>query len=106
MRFDNYVKAAAEQHFNSDDLALIRQFTTKMLETERDHPFATLVMKMLNHINLTTVNNNINMVDVLDLQEKLTDRETRLRAMERAYFEMVVERDWLRDKLNSLEVKV
>ena len=40
------------------------------------------------------------------LKEKLTDRDTRLKAMERAYFEMIVERDWLKEKLESLEVKV
>lgn len=53
------------------------------------------------------------MIDILDLKaeleaalEKLTDRETRLKAMERAYFEMVAERDRLKQKLESLEVKV
>ena len=40
------------------------------------------------------------------LKEKLTDRETRLKAMERAYFEMVVDRDWHKQKLESLEVTV
>ena len=44
--------------------------------------------------------------EVLALQEKLTDRETRLKAMEKAYFEKVVEVDRLKQKLESLEAKV
>lgn len=40
------------------------------------------------------------------LQEKLTDRETRLKAMEKAYFEMVTKNERLEKKLESLEAKV
>lgn len=40
------------------------------------------------------------------LQEKLNDRETRLKAMEIAYFKNVVEVDRLKEKLESLEAKV
>lgn len=104
MRLDTYAKIVATQYLSDNELAVIRQFTTKMLETERDHPFGIYSMRMLNHINLITADNA--MVDVMALQEKLDDRETRLRAMEKAYFEMVVEKDWLREKLNSLGVKV
>lgn len=60
------------------------------------------------------------MIDILELQaerdteraakeaaiEKLTDRETRLKAMEIAYFEKVVEVDWLKEKLESLGATV
>lgn len=40
------------------------------------------------------------------LEDKLIDRETRLKAMERAFFEKVVEVDRLKEKLESLEAKV
>lgn len=96
MRLDTYTKLAADQYLSSEELATIRQFTTKMLETERDHPFATTTMKLLNHLNLVTADKAE--VDVLALQEKLADRETRLKAMERAYFEKVVEVDRLKER--------
>lgn len=105
MRLDTYTKLVADQYLSNDELAVIRQFTTKMLETERDHPFGIYSMRMLNHINLITAD-KADMVDVMALQEKLDDRETRLRAMERAYFELVFERDRLKEKLNSQEARV
>lgn len=40
------------------------------------------------------------------LEEKLLDHKTRLKAMEIAYFEKVVEVDRLKEKLESLGVKV
>ena len=60
------------------------------------------------------------MIDILDLQaerdaeraakeaaqEKLTDRETRLKAMHIAYNQMVDERDMYKNKLESLGVTV
>lgn len=105
MRFDNYAKAAAEQYLNNDDLALIRKTAVEMAEDIHTIPVGAVLLKLLNHINLVTAD-KADMVDVLALQEKLNDRETRLKAMERAYFEMVVERDWLREKLNSQEAMV
>ena len=60
------------------------------------------------------------MIDILELQaerdaeraakeealEKLTDRETRLKAMQIAFNQMVDERDRYKNKLESLEAKV
>jgi hypothetical protein len=44
-------------------------------------------------------------IDVLELQEKLDDRETRLKAMGKAYFKLVTENEFLKEKLRLQEVK-
>jgi hypothetical protein len=98
MRLDTYAKSAADQYLSNDDLALIRKTAVEMAGDVHTIPVGTVLLKLLNHINLVTAD-KADMVDVLALQEKLTDRETRLRAMEKAFFELVVERDRLREKL-------
>lgn len=105
MNLQTYARAAADQYLSNDELAIIRKSATEMVQNFHTEPAGTVLIKLLNHINLVTAD-KADMVDVLALQEKLTDRETRLKAMEKAYFEMLVERDWLRNKLNSLEAKV
>ena len=104
MNLQTYARAAADQYLSNEELAIIRKSATEMVQNIHTEPAGTVLIKLLNHINLVTADNS--MVDVLALQEKLTDRETRLRAMEKAYFEMLTERDWLRQKLESLEARV
>lgn len=104
MRLDNYTKEAVNQYLSNDDLAIIRKSATEMVQNIHTQAAGSVLLKLLNHINLVTLDNS--MVDVLALQERLDDRETRLRAMERAFFEKVVEVDRLKEKLELLEVKV
>lgn len=103
MRFDNYVKAAAEQHLNNDDLALIRQTAVKMAEDIDTLPASTVLLKMLNHINLITVNNT--MVDVLALQKENEDLKLQIKAMGQGYFKLAMENEELQTKLESLGVE-
>ena len=105
MNLQTYARVMAAQYLSNEQLAEIRKTATEIVEDNRTEPVGNMLLKLLNHIILITADKE-SMVDVLALQEKLTDRETRLKAMERAFFEMVVERDWLKQKLESLEAKV
>lgn len=104
MRLDTYTKIVANQYLSDDELAVIRQYTTKMLETERDHPIGLFAMRMLNHINLITLDNA--MVDVLALQKENKDLKLQLKAMGQGYFKLAMEKDELEVKLEELGVTV
>jgi hypothetical protein len=104
MRLDTYAKIVATQYLSDNELAVIRQFTTKMLETERDHPFGIYSMRMLNHINLITADNA--MVDVLAIQNENADLKLQLKAMGQGYFKLAMEKDELEIKLEELGVTV
>ena len=105
MNLQTYARAMADQYLSNEQLAEIRKNAVEMAQDIHTIAAGSVLLKLLNHIILITADKE-SMVDVLALQEKLTDRETRLKAMERAFFEMVVERDWLKQKLESLEAKV
>lgn len=105
MNLQTYARVVQDQYLSNEQLSEIRKSATEICEDNRTEPVGNMLLKLLNHIILITAD-KADMVDVLALQERLTDRETRLKAMERAYFELLVERDWLKQKLESLEAKV
>lgn len=108
MNLQTSIRVASNNKYTDEQLGIIRRHMVQIVESGDCDLSVTMlvdqVIKLLDHNNVVTA--DYAMVDVLALQERLADRETRLKAMERAFFEKIVEIDRLKQKLESLEAKV
>jgi hypothetical protein len=115
MNMQTSIRVASNNKYTDEQLGIIRRHMVQIVESgDCDLPVTLLVdqvISLLNHINLATLDNP--MVDVLALQEKLTDRETRLRENGKAYFQLSMqaersdeENKRLKEKIKLLEARV
>lgn len=108
MNLQTSIRIASNNKYTDEQLGIIRRHMVQIVESGdcdlSESMLVDQVIKLLNHINLASLDNP--MVDVLALQEKLADRETRLKENGKAFFQLSMQEERLDEENKRLKEQI